>query len=94
MFWKPVEPVDEPLEKAIDDVLREMRGHDVTSDEYTKCVKQLRDLYDLRPKRVNGVSPDVMLTVAGNLLGIVLIVGHERAHVVTSKALAFVRQIR
>ena len=36
------------------------------------------------------VSPDTMAIVAGNLLGIALIVGHERMNVVTSKALGFV----
>jgi hypothetical protein len=40
------------------------------------------------------VSPDTAALVLGNLIGILVIVGHERAHVVTSKALNFVMKAR
>jgi hypothetical protein len=43
------------------------------------------------PKRV---SWDTWALVGANLLGIVLIIGHERANVVTSKALGFVSKLR
>lgn len=83
------------LEKAIDTVFSEMSGHSTDSPEYAKMVEQLSKLYSLKeidsPKRV---SPDTLAIVAGNLLGIVLIVGHERAHVVTSKALTFLLKLR
>lgn len=36
------------------------------------------------------VSPDTLLVVAGNLLGIVLILTYEKANIVVSKALNFV----
>lgn len=37
-------------------------------------------------------STDTMLIVGANILGILIIVGYERANVVTSKALGFLRQ--
>jgi hypothetical protein len=89
------EPPDETsgLEKAIDEVYSEMARHSSDDDEYAKMVDQLSKLYSLRetPQRV---SPDTLAIVIGNLIGIILIVGHERLHVVTSKALNFVMKLR
>jgi hypothetical protein len=90
-------PSDEKsgLEKEIDVLLLSMRHIDKDSEQYAKMVDQLNVLYKLKevdiPKRV---SPDTLAIVAGNLLGIILIVGHEKAHVVTSKALNFVLKLR
>jgi hypothetical protein len=83
------------LDTAIDEALAQLAGIKVDTDEYTKTMDQVTKLYKLKeqttPKRV---SPDAMVLVAGNLLGIVLILGYERAHVVTSKALGFVLKSR
>lgn len=43
-------------------------------------------------KHFKRPSTDTMLIVGANLLGILIIVGYERANVVTSKALGFLRQ--
>jgi hypothetical protein len=37
----------------------------------------------------NRVSPDTVAIVGANLLGILIIVGYEHAHVATSRALGF-----
>lgn len=83
------------LEKAIDEVLREMASRASDSDEYAAMVDQLTKLYKLKeidiPQRV---SPDTLAIVIGNLAGIILIVGYERANVVTSKALSFLLKLR
>lgn len=81
------------LNDAIDKLLTRMSNVSSTSEEYTTMVDHLTKLYALKeqPKRV---SPDTMATVLGNLIGIVLIVGHERAHVITSKALLFVQKLK
>lgn len=90
-------PKDEKsgLERAIDNLLFDMSKNQCDSAEYAKMVVQLNTLYKLKevdvPKRV---SPDTLAIVAGNLLGILLIVGHEKAHVVTSKAINFVLKLR
>ena len=83
------------LEIAIETVLSEMQGYESTSDEYAIMVDQLKKLYKLKaldqPERV---KPDTLALVVGNLLGIILIVGHERAHIVTSKAVSFILKAR
>ena len=83
------------LEEAIDACLTRMSDLPADSDEYAKIADQLSKLYALRnidpPARI---SPDTLVVVGANLLGIALIIGHERAHVVTSKALAFVMKLK
>lgn len=81
---KPAE--DAGLKIAIDNVYSEMAGSDSHTTEYAKSVDQLVKLYALKepPRRI---SPDTLAIVLGNILGIILIVGHERTHIVTSKAL-------
>jgi hypothetical protein len=82
------------LDKIIDDLQSEMASVSGDSDEYDKMSAQLVRLMELKanlgPKRV---SADVKATIAANLAGIMIIVGHERAHIVTSKALGFVRKL-
>lgn len=77
------------LEDAIDKILREMAKESSDSEEFARMADQLVKLYTLRkePKRI---SPDTLAVVIGNLVGIIMIVGHERTHVVTSKAMQFV----
>jgi hypothetical protein len=83
------------LDVAIDDLLDRLVEEPFDPDKYAKMVTQLAQLHKLKehyaPKRV---SPDTLLIVTGNLIGIVLILGYERAGVITSKAIGFVQRLR
>lgn len=86
-------PQTEPseLDQAITEVHRVLDSYPPYSQEFAKTLDQLTKLYALKtPETPSRVSPDTLAIVLGNLLGIVVIVGHERANVVTSKALGFV----
>jgi ribosomal protein L18E len=70
--------VDGQLEKAL---------------ENAKSPKEILEVMRILERRATikkGVSRDTVVIVAGNLLGIGMILGFERASVVTSKALGFV----
>lgn len=83
------------LDTTIDEALTQLSGIEVGSEEYTKKMDQITKLYAIKEKNSpKRVSPDTLVIVAGNLLGILAILGHERAHVVTSKALSFVLKPR
>ena len=84
------------LDEAIDNIFSEMKGFTAETEEYAQMVDQLTKLYQLKPpaREERRISPDALLAVAGNLAGIVAILGFERAHVVTSKALGFVLKSR
>lgn len=83
------------VDLAIDEVLREMQGFTSDTEQYASMVDQLSKLYKLKEDTSKKrVSPDTLAIVAGNLLGIVVIVGYERAEVVTSKALSLLLKLR
>lgn len=83
------------LENAIERVLTEMGNETVDSEEYAKMVERLQKLHEMKTiESKPRVSPEAALTVGANLLGILMIVGHERTHIVTSKALGFVLKLR
>lgn len=95
MFPKKTVKEKTGLEKAIDQLLSEMANFSGDDDEYSKMADQLEKLYKLKDiDKPDRVDANTLALIAGNLAGIVLIVGYERANVVTSKALGFVRQLR
>lgn len=86
---------DENLQKEIDRVLTLMSEVSPGSTEYTDLADGLAKLYALKElSSKSRVSKDTLAIVAGNLAGILMIVGHEKAHVVTSKAIGFVLKSR
>jgi hypothetical protein len=95
MFWNKPPAEKTKLEELIDELLNDMANTDSTTDEYAKMVKQLKKLYALKDlDRPKGPSADTLLIVAGNLAVTVLVVGHERANIITSKALNFLHKAR
>lgn len=59
--------------------------------EYAEWSDQLVKLHGLREK--NRVSKETLATIAANVAGIVVILSHERAHVIASKAFGLVKKI-
>lgn len=75
-----------PLDQQIDVVLQEMKSKGVHSDEYPTLMSYLERLYEIKAEeRPDPVSRDTMALIAGNLMGILLIVAYEQKHVMTSK---------
>mgnify|MGYP003406553633 CR=1 FL=1 len=88
-----IEPT--PLDDAITRLFDSLQGMDTESDEYSKTADQLVKLYKLNDesKSKKRVSPDTLAIIAGNIAGIVAILGYERAHIVTSKAFGLVMKL-
>lgn len=90
---KSVEPSD--LDDVIAGLAFKLHNTDPETPEYAHMVDQFVKLYPLKdataPKKM---SADVKATILANLAGIVILVTHERAHVVTSKALGFIQKLR
>lgn len=81
------------LDEVIDTIKSSLIGMDESTEVYSDAADQLVKLYTLRAetdRKQLSVSPDTLLIVAGNLLGILIIVGYEQRHVITSKALSFI----
>lgn len=83
------------LEEEIDRVLAKMEDLDPHHPDYVKMVEQLGKLHKLKEdEKPSRVSPDTIVVAGANLLGVLIIVGHERAHVVTSRAKDFMLKLR
>ena len=79
------------LEKVIDSILGSMSKLEPDSDEYGKMASNLEKLLKAKSyEKSKVISPDTMLVVIANLIGIVLILKHEELDIITSKALGFV----
>lgn len=89
MFQKPKDSNVQGLEKTIDDLISDIAGYEGDTDDYTKMVDNLETLYKLKLEdKPDRVKLDTIAIVAANLLGIIIIVGFEKSHVMTSKALS------
>ncbi len=95
MFNRKISNEDAGLQTVIDQHIASMVNEDPGSTEYKNKVDQLVKLYALKEDNSKRrVSADTLAIVFGNLAGIAIIVGHERAHVVTSKAIGFILKAR
>jgi hypothetical protein len=86
------------LDDLIQNTISKMAALDETSEEFRKLVVILDRLMKMKtenqPRRLR-VSPDTMATVFGNLVAVLIVVGYERMHVMTSKAYGqFIKPIR
>jgi len=81
------------FDDEVNRILNRMRDIDPTEEDYQKAAQGLKTLCEARGKKpAFPVDLEVLITAGVNLLGIVLILNHERLSVVTSKAIAFVRK--
>jgi hypothetical protein len=96
MFKKQTPATLERLDKAIEDIFIDMGGFTSETEEYADMLKKLERLYKLKEQDTPQpfISPEVALTVAANLFGILAILHYEKVNVVTSKALSFVMKLK
>ena len=88
-------PENTVLEDTIRSLYIHMQEVEVDTKEYLRMVDQMIKLNQLSDNRnPKPVSNDTLVLVAGNLLGIVLILSYENARVITSRAIGFVLKLR
>lgn len=79
------------LDEAIEEALKELKGHEAHTEDYAKIVDQLTKLSEIQDKKTSDrLSKDTLALVLGNLLGIAMIIKHEETAVLVSKALPFI----
>ena len=79
MFQKPKDSNVQGLETTIDQLISRMSTEEEDSEDYTKMVDNLETLYKLKAEtQPDRVKLDTIAIVAGNLLGIIIIVGFEK----------------
>ena len=89
-----IDPISEDYQNMANtlETLYKAKVNDVSNLEaYSDMIANLEKLYKAKENEKNRkISPDTMALIAGNLLGIALILGYEKANVITTKALGFV----
>lgn len=92
-MFKP-NPLTVKLDENISAAHDALKAEEPETEKYKQIREQLTELYKIRNEtRSRRVSPDTLASVTANLLGIGIIVGHERVHIVTSKALGFIKKL-
>lgn len=89
MFGRTNKVEAEKLDAVEAKLLKELEVHDPESKEFQEAFNHLERVINLRSKEKKTFSPDQMLLVFGNLLGILIVVAYEQKHVMTSKAKDF-----
>jgi len=76
------------LEEEIARNVRELKFHEVMSEDYQKRMDRLVALYRMKEEEKSRFgSKDTLTVVFGNLIGIFMIVKHEHVNVITSRAM-------
>jgi hypothetical protein len=90
-----LKPKQSKLDLAIDVLLGEMLDPGYAADDWAKMIEQLTKLYKLKEQDSRSrPSADTLLIVGANIVGIILIIGHERASIITTKALGFIMRLK
>jgi bifunctional pyridoxal-dependent enzyme with beta-cystathionase and maltose regulon repressor activities len=89
MFKKS--PIETKIDEEIINLLELMDQETGYTDKYEAMVTQVSTLMELRHKE--KISKDTWVTVGTHIAGILVILGHERAHVIASKTFSFVKKI-
>lgn len=82
------------IDLEIEHVLNGMRQMTIGSKEYQQAAESLRTLYEAKGiKNPSIISADTLISAGANLLGILLVINHERLNVLTTKAFGMVRKV-
>lgn len=78
------------LDLEIERAIKEMAKMDVQTEQYAQATANLKSLFESKSLESKWtISPDMVLGVGANLLGILLILNYERLGIITSKAITF-----
>lgn len=83
------------LDNEIKRLVRELDAWHPTSDEYATILEKVSKLRKLRDdEKSSGVSPDTLVMAVTNLVGILLIIKHERFEIITSRAMNLISKTK
>lgn len=76
-------------------LLTSLRAKTPGSDEYTDILDQLTKLSKLTAEsKPKPISRDTLASIAANLTGILLVINHEQASIITTKAMSMLPKLR
>ncbi len=79
------------FQTEVDRLLVKLNELTPDSEEYVKIVKSLDVLCTARAQKANDApSIDTLLMVGANIVGLLLVLNYEQAHILTGKAMSFI----
>lgn len=95
MFNRKTTNIDPNPNEVIQRLLNALADQEPGSEEFDSILDQITKLHALKPEKSvrKPVSYDTILLVVSNLLGIGMVINHERLNVITTKALGFVKKV-
>lgn len=76
-----------PLEDAVNRLVNDLNNHEIGSEEYQKSLDALTKLHKMKvEEKPSSVSKDTLVIVAANLIGLFMVIRHERINVITTRA--------
>jgi hypothetical protein len=79
------------LERLMERTFRELDNHPVGSQDYNATLEAAIKLHKMREEeKSHRVSKDTLLVVGANILGIILVINHEYAHPIITRAMGLV----
>ena len=94
-MFKPKETEPTKLDVEIKRLFEILAKKEPEDEEYAAVADQVVKLMKLKeleaPRRV---SADTLALIGANLAGIVLILSHERANVITTRAIGFISKLK
>jgi len=94
MIGKKSKELDSKLDEVSDHLLNQMLEVEVSSQKFAVDLAHLERVRTLRTRSKKSLDSNTLALIAGNLLGILIIVAYEQKHVMTSKGLGFVPKLR
>lgn len=83
------------LERELERQVAALEITPVDSPQYAKQLAYIKKLHMLLAKdKPAHISQDTKATIAANLAGILMILHHERVHLISRSALSFVTKLR
>jgi hypothetical protein len=87
------------LDESITKLIEDLKTMDAGDEIHTNAVASLKTLMETRAAEQavaarSWVSPDAIVSASAHLVGIAMILGFEKANVLTSKGLGFVPRMR
>lgn len=90
MFGRTNKPTEPDYDPVVDKLMSELNEYGPDTEEFKAAMGYLDKIHKFRSNTKKGVDANTIAIVAGNLAGILIIVGYERMHSVTTKALGYV----
>ena len=90
-FKRPEDPIKQALDTELLNLFAHLNDKDEFDEESEKVLAAVTKLYELRQK--DRISMDAAVSAITHLAGLLVVLQHERVHVIASKAFGWIKKI-